>query len=381
MDPVQDQRCIMVVAGEVSGDFHGAKLVDAMRKRSESLFFCGIGGKALKQAGVRILIDASELSVVGITEVFSKASRILKAIGLIKRLLKSLKPDLLILIDFPGFNLHVAATAKKLGVPVLYYISPQIWAWRPGRVKKIGKRVDHLAVILPFEEEFYRKHMIPVSFVGHPLLDNKSESKELPDQPTSNSDPVIGLLPGSRDREVSGLLPVMLAAATQLQNHYQNIKFIISVAPSVDTEYIGAMVQQHGPLLNYELVSDRVERVFERCHLAVVASGTVTLEAAICGTPIIIVYKVSPVSYWMAKVLVQVKKIGLVNLISGKEIAPELVQDKASAENITHSVLQLIDNPSRLEEQRCEMLRVKDALGGPGASARVAEIAMKMLKC
>lgn len=380
MEPVRDQKCVMIIAGEVSGDSHGAKLVDAMRERNESLFFCGIGGNALKKAGVRILVEASELSVVGITEVFSKGKRILKGIGITKRLLKTLRPDLLILIDYPGFNLHIAATAKKLGVPVLYYISPQIWAWRPGRVNKIGKRVDHMAVILPFEEEFYRNHHIPVSYVGHPLLDNNSSQRDMPVAREINNHPVIGILPGSRDREIASLLPIMLAAARRLLKRDENIRFIISIAPSVDKKYFKDMVQAHGLKSNYELVSDRVERIFERCDLAVVASGTVTLEAAICGTPIIIVYKISPLSSLIGKMLVKVNHIGLVNLIAGKEIAPELVQDKATAENITNSVLQLLENDSTLEKQRREMLRVKELLGGSGASIRVAEIATNMLK-
>jgi lipid-A-disaccharide synthase len=287
---------------------------------------------------------------------------------------------LLILIDFPGFNLHIAATAKKLGIPVLYYISPQIWAWRPGRAKKIGRRVDHLAVILPFEEKFYRRHKIPVSFVGHPLLDNTSGPRDLKKAGSSDHNPVIGLLPGSRDKEIAGLLPIMLAAARNLQKHHQSLKFIISIAPSVKKGYIEGMVQEHGLNSNYELVSDRVETIFERCSLAVVASGTVTLEAAICGTPIVIVYKVSPISAMIAKILVRVEHIGLVNLIAGKEISPELVQEHATAENITESVSHLLDDTSALEKQRREMSRVKELLGGPGASERVAAIAMNMLR-
>jgi lipid-A-disaccharide synthase len=380
MNPMQDQKCIMIIAGEASGDFHGAKLVEAMRARHRSLFFCGIGGNALKAAGVRILVDASELAVVGITEVFSKASQILKGIGLTKRLLKSLKPDLLILIDFPGFNLHIAATAKKLDVPVLYYISPQIWAWRPGRVRKIGQRVNHVAVILPFEEQFYRKHHIPVTFVGHPLLDSQTLPEAAPPAQTHNHDPVIGFLPGSRDREIASLLPLMLTAARDLLKHNPNIKFIISIAPSIEKKTIEALVRAQGLTSNYELVSDRVENIFTRCSLAVVASGTVTLEAAICGTPIIIAYKVSPVSALIAKRVVKVKHIGLVNLIAGKEIAPELVQEQATAENIRDAVLHLLNAAGGLEAQRREMLKIKDILGGPGASAQVAEIAVNMLQ-
>jgi lipid-A-disaccharide synthase len=192
---------------------------------------------------------------------------------------------------------------------------------------------------------------------------------------------VGGLLPGSRDREIASLLPLMLTAAKNLLTYNSKIKFIISIAPSVKKETVEAMVRSHGLSSNYELVSDRVENIFERCSLAVVASGTVTLEAAICGTPIIIVYKISPVSALIAKLLVQVKHIGLVNLIAGKVIAPELVQEQATAENIRDSVLQLLDNTDGLEVQRREMLKIKDLLGGPGASARVAEIAMNMLQC
>ncbi|MBU1163767.1 MAG: lipid-A-disaccharide synthase, partial [Proteobacteria bacterium] len=163
---------VMIIAGEASGDLHGSKLVRAICNKNKEIYFCGIGGQALKKAGVKILVDASELSVVGITEVFSKIPNLFKAMSVVKRHLKSLKPDLVILIDFPDFNLKIAAAAKKLGIPILYYISPQVWAWRPGRVKTIRELVNHVAVILPFEEDFYKKHNVPVTFVGHPLLDN-----------------------------------------------------------------------------------------------------------------------------------------------------------------------------------------------------------------
>jgi lipid-A-disaccharide synthase len=240
--------------------------------------------------------------------------------------------------------------------------------------------VDHLAVILPFEENFYRQHEIPVSFVGHPLLDNTAGPSDLPRARSLHHNPVVGLLPGSRDKEIASLLPIMLAAARNLHKRNPNIKFIISIAPSVAKGYIEAMVEEHGLDSNCQLVSDRVENIFERCSLAVVASGTVTLQAAICGTPIVIVYKVSPISALIARILVRVENIGLVNLIAGKQIAPELVQENATAENITESVVHLLDNTAALETQRREMSRVKESLGGPGASERVAQIAMNMLR-
>jgi lipid-A-disaccharide synthase len=196
MSPSPKQFCVAIIAGEASGDLHGAKLVKAMQKMHPALFFCGIGGSALKQAGVRILVDASELTVVGITEVFSKIPGVLKGIKAVKNLLKGLRPDLLILVDFPEFNLHVAGTAKKLGIPVLYYISPQIWAWRRGRVKRIGRLVNHMAVILPFEEQFYKEHNVPVTFVGHPLLEDDLPAAGQRLKNPGEENPVIGLVPG-----------------------------------------------------------------------------------------------------------------------------------------------------------------------------------------
>ncbi|MDM8526552.1 lipid-A-disaccharide synthase [Desulfococcaceae bacterium HSG8] len=366
-----DSRCVMIIAGEPSGDIHGAKLVRAMKRRTPSLFFCGIGGDSLRDAGVKIVVDASELSVVGITEVFSKIPGIFKGMSAAKKLMRILRPDLLILIDFPDFNLHLAATAKRLAIPVLYYISPQIWAWRSGRVKKIARRVDHMAVILPFEADFYRKHRVPVTFVGHPLLDTK------PVSPAPVSCPVrIGFLPGSREGEIARHLPVMLDAARILSRHYKEISFTISLAPSVDKKFVEDMVSQSPVPIS--LVSG-AEEIFKQSTLVVAASGTVSLEAAIAGVPMVVIYKVSPVSYRIGRALIQVEHISLVNLIAGKEIIPELIQDEASPENIAEAVSEILRNPGGLEKLRKELLGIKHMLGMPGASERVADIAAGML--
>jgi len=380
MDRFSEEKCIMIIAGETSGDIHGAKLVSAIRKRNNGLFFCGIGGRALGEAGVKLLMDASEIAVVGITEVFSKIPNILKGLRVAKKALKTLHPDLLILIDFPDFNLHLASSAKKLGIPVLYYISPQIWAWRPGRVKRIGELVDHLAVILPFEEDFYRGHKIPVTFVGHPLLDNHASPQNKTLNRHTKDNPVIGFLPGSRDGEIARHLPIMINSARILHRKIDNVKFLISLAPEVKRTYVEGIIKKSKTAFAFELVADRSEKVFERSNLVVAASGTVTLEAAISGTPMVIIYKVSPISYWVGRAMIQVKHIGLVNLIAGRKIVPELLQKAASPTRISDTVLEMLRDPSDLERIRLELLNIRDLLGGPGASERVADIAWGMMQ-
>ncbi len=373
------RKCVMIIAGEASGDRHGAKLVRAMRSGDHDLFFCGIGGPAMEAAGVKIVADAARLAVVGITEVLAKASFLLDGIRRAKQTLTGLQPDLLILIDFPDFNLHVAASAKKIGIPVLYYICPQVWAWRPGRVEKLRKRVDHLAVILPFEADFFRQHDIPVTFVGHPLLD----MEELPEQsePAAAADGsrTIGLLPGSRDKEITRLLPAMLKAAVDLSRRDDRLKFLVSVAPSTDPSMVQQLVDLHADGLPVELVEGGVDPIFARSVLVVAASGTVTLEAALRGIPAVIVYKVSFLTFWLGKVLARVEFIGLANLIAGRQIVPELVQGRASAKNISKSVWRLLSDDSHRMAVRQELLKVRESLGGPGASERAAQLALKMI--
>jgi len=374
-----NQPCVAIIAGEASGDQHGAKLVRAMQQKQPALSFCGIGGPALRQAGVRILVDAAELAVVGITEVFSKIPAILKGMGIIKRLLKSLKPDLLILIDFPDFNLHIAARAKKLGIPVLYYISPQIWAWRRGRGKRIAKLVDHMAVILPFEAQFYQEFKVPVTFVGHPLLDDALPTAGQALKVSVQNPPVIGLLPGSRESEIVRLLPIMLDAGDILKQRLNHVTFAISRAGSVQRALIEDIVGRHPGWDDVDVISTGVETVLERCDAVIAASGTVTLQAAIHGIPMVIIYKVSPISAWLGKLLVRVPHVGLVNLVAGQSLVPELLQDDATGDKIARAIHTMIDDGDQLNHLRHRLIALRDELGGPGASERVADLALGMI--
>lgn len=368
----------MIVAGEASGDMHGARLVKEMQRLNPRLEFFGIGGSALRQAGVRIRVDNAQMAVVGVSEALLKLRVLLSALRIAKEDLKGIRPDLLIVIDFPDFNLRVATMARKMGVPVLYYISPQIWAWRTGRVKKIKKVVDHMVVIFPFEVDFYKRWHVPVTFVGHPLLDSMSsrmagEKK----QNLGGSGRLIGLLPGSRNEEVMRLLPTMVQVADVVSEQIPDIQFAIPVASSVDRSLVETIARNGAARIL--VLSDRLRDVLEEATLLITASGTVTLEAAIAGTPMIIVYKVSGLSYWLGKCLIHVKHIGLANLVAGKSIVPELIQHQVSVEKIARKALNLLSDDSALAEMRRELGCVTQLLGAPGASKRAAKVAMSLL--
>jgi len=380
MDQVDRQKQIMIIAGEVSGDMHGANLVREARKQDSTIRFAGIGGDAMEREGVHILINAAQLAVVGITEAVANAKRLLSGLADAKRFLRTRRPDLLVLIDFPDFNLHVARTARKLGVPVLYYISPQIWAWRRGRVKKIKKLVDHMAVILPFEVPFYEESGVPVTFVGHPLLDQPEPRDDRDVSSRRPGHPVIGLLPGSRNGEIQRHLPVLMSSARILTDRIPDAEFVLSAASTIDQQQVAEDASAIADGMNLLIETGPISRVFSRCTMVIAASGTVTLEAAIAGIPMVVIYKISTLTSWIAKRLLRVDHVCLPNLISDREVVPELLQTDATPETIAKTVEDILTDPSRLDRMRKDLLGLHQLLGGEGASRRVASIALEIIE-
>jgi lipid-A-disaccharide synthase len=324
------------------------------------------------------------LNVVGFTEVLFKISHLFKAYQKVKEVLRSNKPDLIILIDYPDMNLRLAAAAHKEKIPVLYYISPQVWAWRKGRVKTIARYVDRMAVILPFEVAFYKSFGVRVEFVGHPLLDRME--KGIPRQAAVLSNPsgekkVIGLLPGSRPTEIKAILPILLETAARLTRQYgQKVRFVLPVAGTLDSRSIQEEIRPYQDRgVSIELATGDSLKTLARCYQAIVASGTVTLEAAILGLPILIVYKVTPVNYWIARHLIDVPYVGLVNWVAGGKIIPEYIQSEALPEAIAAGSMRYLEDPGHYQHIRGELLKVRQKLGGPGASWRVAQMAREMM--
>jgi len=341
-----------------------------------------MGGEKLREAGVHIIFDISNLSVMGITEVIRHLGHLYHVFKWLEKSLKNDRPDLIILIDYPDFNLRLAKVAKGYNVPVLYYISPQIWAWRTNRIKKIGKLIDKMIVVFPFELSLYEKEGIDVSFVGHPLLDivkvNKSKEENIKRFGLDEQKTTIGLLPGSRLSEVKRLLPPMVGAAQQLSERFGNLQFILPIAPGLKKEEIVKLTENSKVAIT--VVDNNIYEVIDISYLLIVASGTATLETAFLSTPMVIIYKMSPLSYLIGRKLVKVPYIGMANIIAGKKVVPELIQDEATAERLTSEVTHMLKD-SLYHQSICEELTfIKKKLGDPGASKRAAQIALEMLQ-
>jgi lipid-A-disaccharide synthase len=375
---------IMIVAGEASGDLHGANLISALRAKVPGLEVCGMGGVELVGQGVDILFDAARVSVVGIFEVFAHLKDILAAQRTLRRHLVANRPDLLILIDLPDFNLRLAKKAKHLGIPVFYYISPQVWAWRSGRVKTLRDRVDKIGVILPFEEEFFRRHGVDAEYVGHPLLDavktSASRQQFYEQHGLARDARCIGLFPGSRKREVAALLPIFLAAARIMDNNSsETFVFLLPQAPTIgirDLEKAG--LTEIARKIDIRVLTEHRYNMMAACDAVIAASGTVTLELAILEVPMIVAYKLSPLTYLLGKLLVNLEHFSLVNLIAGHSAVPELLQTEVTPERIAEELMAILQ-PEKRQSMLAALRQVKEKLGGSGASDKAAEVALRLM--
>jgi len=391
---------VFVIAGEASGDLHGSCLIHALKSKLPQTRFTGIGGPKMEEAGLELLLPSSDLAVVGVAEIIGHVRPILKAFCRTTAWLRKERPDLLVLIDYPEFNLQVAARAKKLGIPIFYYISPQVWAWRQGRVKKLRRLVNRMAVILPFEEAFFRSHGMEVTFVGHPLLDvvrSEFSRAEFCERTGINTErPIVGLVPGSRKGEISRLFPVMAEAAKGIIQDRPDVQFVLPLAPSLDSQILKSFhcsikissVTDAGrqsptdkssnfPIIR--VVKGQTYEAIAASDLILAASGTVTLEAAILETPMIVTYKVSPITYFLGRRLVKVPFASLVNLVAGRSLVPEIIQREVTPERLSHEVLSLLKNDTGRQNMKAELKKVKNALGTSGAAARAADLAIELV--
>jgi lipid-A-disaccharide synthase len=375
------RKKVVIVAGEASGDLYGAKLAEAMASLSPQVELYGIGGSEMARRKVKLLFSSSELAVVGVTEVLEKIGHIWRAWRQMKRFIRDNRPHLAVLIDYPGFNLRLAKVFKANAVPVLYYVSPQVWAWRSGRIKKIAQRVAKMAVILPFEAPLYEQAGVDVEFVGHPLLDilDQGLTREKARRRLGVSADVlfIGLLPGSREREVKSLLPPLVGAAELLAVDFPRARFMIPVASAIDRDMVQRFIAESR--LPIDIVAGRAFEVMKAADLLLMASGTATLEGAIAGAPMVIIYRLSPITYLIGRMLVKIKCFGLANIVVGRKVVPELLQGEVTPKRIAFEAKKILQDHARRQEIEDEFRLVTNKLGGQGASHRVARIALQMM--
>ena len=378
---MSSQRQILIVAGESSGDLHGSHLISATMERYPEVSFAGVGGQRMEQAGCRILFPAEELSVMGVVEVVRHLPRIFRRFTQLKRILAADQPpDLLVLIDFPDFNLRLAKVAKKHGVAVLYYISPKVWAWRAGRARTIAERVDRLALIFPFEPQIYAPLHVQAEYVGNPLLDefaarvpagNLRSALDL-----SDATEIIGIFPGSRQSELDYIFTTLLETAERLHAQRPDAVFVMPVAPSLSRSDLERRLA--GSSLPLHLIEGNIYDVAAICDAVVTVSGTVTLQLALAGTPMAIVYKVAPLSYAIGRRLIRIPFAGLPNIVAGRQVVREFIQDAAEPLALCAEIETILDDPVYAGQIRADLAEVRRQLGAPGCSLRVADMIAEM---
>ncbi|HXF91885.1 MAG TPA: lipid-A-disaccharide synthase [Nitrospiraceae bacterium] len=368
---------ILIITGEASGDLHGANLARALKALDPGLSIVGIGGASMRAAGVELVPGVPPLDIIGLIGP-SAVAVLLRRILAVRRMLRTELFDLVVLIDNPGLNLHFARVAKAAKRRVLYYIAPQIWAWRPRRINWIRRRVDHVVVILPFEEPLYRRAGIRCTFVGHPLLDAVTPALDQAELRkrfgVDRAETVIGLLPGSREGEVRSLLPVMLETARRLASERPGVEFLLAQASSIQDNLIQELLADAPVTVRVQ--RDLANEVMAASDLLFVASGTATLQAAVVGAPMILLYRVPWLTYWIARAVIRVDCIGLVNLVAGRKIVTELIQQEATPERLHREAVRLLTDRIAYHEMKAALRVVRQSLGEPGASRRAAEVVL-----
>ena len=373
---------VLIMSGEASGDLHGANLARELRKADPTLMLYGVGSREMRNAGIELLADASEISVVGITAVLTHFRKIYRVYAKLKRFLKHERPDILVLIDFPDFNIMLGKAAQKLGIPVVYYISPQVWVWRKGRIQTIARLVKAMLVAFPFEVPLYEQAGVDVRFVGHPLVDIvRSDLTQEQAKKLFNIEPahrVVALLPGSRRSEIVHLLPDMLSAARILKHRHTDLRFLLPIAPTLDSSFVRAFIESSG--IPVRMVEGRSYDVLRASDAALVASGTATLETGLMNVPMAIAYRISPLNYFiMTKLVRNVEHVGLVNIVAGKRIVPELVQNDSTPEAMADAVNRILADPAYAQQVKNDLARMRDRLGDAGASRRAAAVVGEFL--
>jgi len=375
-----DNNNIMILAGEPSGDIHGGHLCREIKKLSPRIQLFGMGGPEMELAGVELIHRIGNTGVIGFWEVYKEIGKYWKIFKKMVKVLEERRPDAVILIDYPGFNIRFAKKANRLGIKVYYYISPQLWAWGQWRIKKIRRSVDKMLVIFPFEKKFYNSHGIEAEFVGHPLIGTLNpdlRKEECQKILGISSSPVIGLLPGSRKGEIEKILPILIKTAEIIREKIPESDFILPIASSELRPLIEVQLK-HTPV-KIKTREGSAEEIIAASDLLILASGTVTLEASLFLTPMIIVYRISFFSWLMGRILLKIPYIGLVNIVRGEKIVPEFIQHQAKPEMIAQAGVDIITKPGSRERMIGELKIVRDELGRPGAAGRAAGIIINSL--
>jgi lipid-A-disaccharide synthase len=376
------EKRLFIVAGEASGDAHAARLITAVKEMLPDLHVAGLGGEKMRLAGCELHADLASTAVMGFVRVVTNLRLFRNLLNESIERLRSWRPNAVVLVDYPGFNLRLAAAAKELGIPVVYYISPQVWAWRPRRIKRIAELVDKMIVILPFEEELYKRVNVDVTYVGHPLLDSIAALEQRDDfidtLNLANPARVIGLLPGSRKQEIVKIFPALLKTAKILKEEMPDVRFLIPCSSRDTMEIIKGIIGTEE--LPVDLFIGKIHEVARACRCCIVASGTATLEVACFLTPLIVVYKTGFIAWYLGRRFLQVENISLVNILAGKEIVPEMLQSKMRPELLAKEVLDLCRDGEKRETIIEELKNVRARLGTPGASSRAAKVVFDVLE-